>query len=110
MENSDYIQIIAKGEFIDALNTPNGIKKYRVAAYVIRLSPEALDKYFDVFYYDDPDSFETRKEYEENRSIKKAEQKPFIKRICDLIGISDKGIHLTQNVSEVFTVTQITEA
>ena len=97
------IELISKGSFVEEVND----KQFLITAYVIRLSPEALNKWLFCSVIPDRDCFETYEEYIEDCRLKQCERNELYAKIYGLLGISSDEAVLTRNLSEIFTVTQI---
>lgn len=109
--NTPILQLIAKGSYVDEENTSHGKEKYICTAYTVALSREALNKYNDDIEIDpieDPDAFDAKgDDYLEIRCARDNAKANFKAWICGALGIDTIGVTVTQNVSEIFTVTQI---
>lgn len=104
---SPILQTVCSGGFIDRIKTEDGVKAFNCVAYVIRLTPEALSKYIFATGGVYRDFCETDEEYLELRDQKERDMNELIADITDALGIKNEGISFTNNVSEIFTVTQI---
>lgn len=109
--NTQILQLIAKGSYIDKSNTNHGKEKNLCTVYAVALSSEALDKYNDDVEVDpieDPDAFCARgDDYLEIRCARDNAKANFKAWICGALGIDTIGVTIMQNVSEIFTATQI---
>ena len=108
--NTQILQLIAKGSYIDEVKTNHGKEKYLCTVYSVALSGEALNKYndFEVDPIEDPDAFDAKgNDYLEIRCARDNARVNFKAWICGALGIDTVGVTITQNVSEIFTVTQI---
>lgn len=105
------LQLIAKGSYVDEVNTSHGKEKYICTVYTVALSGEALNKYnedIEVDPIEDPDAFDAKgDDYLEIRYARDNAKANFKAWICGALGIDTVGVTITQNVSEIFTVTQI---
>ena len=105
--NTPILQVIAKGEFLDCVKSSDGEKKYRCTATVVRLTPQALNEWILSEPSNSKDFFETAEEYEKYLADKGKARDDLCKSIIKALNIEDKGVKITQNESEIFTVTQI---
>lgn len=104
---SPILQLITKGEFLDCVKSSDGVIKYRCAATVIRLTPQALNEWILSEPSNSKDFFETAEEYEKYLADKEKARNDLYRSIVKALGIDNKGVTVTQNESEIFTVTQI---
>lgn len=109
--NTPILRLIAKGSYIDEVKTNHGKEKYLCTVYSVALSGEALNKYNDDVEVDpieNPDAFDAKgDDYLEIRYARDNAKANFKAWICGALGIDTVGVTITQNVSEIFTVTQI---
>ena len=108
--DTSILQVITKGEFLDCVKTAHGTEKYRCTATVVRLAPYALNEWIFSEPSNSKNFFETAEEYENYLESKKEIRDNFCKTIAKVLNIDYKGVTVTQNVSEIFTVTQILPA
>lgn len=106
---SPILQELSRGGFIDQVKTPHGIKAYNVVVFTVRLTPQALSDFMKSEITEESDFFNSAEEYEEYKTSKEEARADICKDIAEALGIKYKGITVTQNVSEIFTVTQIFE-
>lgn len=104
---SPILQLITKGEFLDRVKSADGEIKYRCTATVIRLTPAALNEWLFSKTNDYKDLFESAEEYEKYIADKEKARDDLYRNIVKALGIDYKGVKITQNESEIFTVTQI---
>ena len=104
---SPILQLITKGEFLDRVKSADGEIKYRCTAIVIRLTPQALNEWILSEPSNSKNFFETAEEYEKYLADKEKARDNLCKSIIKALNIEDKGVKITQNESEIFTVTQI---
>lgn len=104
---SPILQLITKGEFLDRVKSSDGEIKYRCTATVIRLTPAALNEWLFSKTNDYKDLFESAEEYENYLADKEKARDDLYRSIIKALNIEDKGVKITQNESEIFTVTQI---
>lgn len=104
---SPILQLITKGEFLDRVKSSDGEIKYRCTATAIRLTPETLNEWLFSKTNDYKALFESAEEYEKYLADKEKARDDLYKSIIKALNIEDKGVTITQNVSEIFTVTQI---
>lgn len=104
---SPILQLITKGEFLDRVKSLDGEIKYRCTATVIRLTPAALNEWLFSKTNDYKDLFESAEEYENYLADKEKARDDLYRSIIKALNIEDKGVKITQNESEIFTVTQI---
>lgn len=104
---SPILQLITKGEFLDRVKSSDGEIKYRCTATVIRLTPQALNEWLFAKMNDSKELFESAEEYEKYIADKEKARDDWRKSIIKALNIEDKGVKITQNESEIFTVTQI---
>ena len=105
--NTPILQVIAKGEFLDCVKSSDGVKKYRCTAIVVRLTPQALNEWIFSRPSDSKDFFKTAEEYENYLADKEKASDDLCRNIVKALNIDCKGVTVTQNISEIFTVTQI---
>ena len=104
---SPILQLITKGEFLDCVKSADGVIKYRCTAIVIRLTPQALNEWILSSPSNSKDFFETAEEYEKYLADTEKARDDLCRSIVKALGIDNRGVTVTQNVSEIFTVTQI---
>lgn len=104
---SPILQLITKGEFLDCVKSADGVIKYRCTAIVIRLTPQALNEWILSEPSNSKDFFETAEEYEKYLADKGKARDDLCRSIAEALDIEDKGVKITQNETEIFTVTQI---
>ena len=104
---SPILQTICSGGFINRIKTEGGVKAFNCVVYVIRLTPEALNDYWNSEIIEDRSFFESQTEFEEYKIQKAKARAELIADITEAIGIKNEGISFTNNVSEIFTVAQI---
>ena len=104
---SPILQMITKGEFLDRVKSSDGEIKYRCTAIVIRLTPQALNEWILYEPSNNKNFFETAEEYEKYLADKEKARDDLCRSIAKALDIDDKGVTVTQNISEIFTVTQI---
>lgn len=104
---SPILQVITKGEFLDCVKSADGVIKYRCAATVIRLTPQALNEWIFSKTNDYKDLFKSAEEYEKYIADKEKARDDLCRSCIKALNIEDKGVKITQNESEIFTVTQI---
>lgn len=105
---SPILQVIAKGEFLDCVKSSDGVEKYRCTATVIRLTPQALNDWiFSMLRSNDETLWETPEEYKKHLADTEKARDDLCRSIVKALDIDFKGVTVTQNVSEIFTVTQI---
>lgn len=104
---SPILQLIAKGEFLDQVKSADGVIKFRCTATVIRLTPAALNEWIFAKTNDSKELFKSIEEYEKHIADKEKERNELRKSIIKALNIEDKGVKITQNESEIFTITQI---
>ncbi len=104
---SPILQLITKGEFLDRVKSADGEIKYRCTATVIRLTPTALNEWLFSKTNDYKDLFESAEEYEKYIADKEKARDDLYRNIVKALGIDYKGVKITQNETEIFTVTQI---
>lgn len=104
---SPILEEVTRGGFLDRVKTSDGVKVYNCTVYVIRLTPEALNDWIFSEISEHEDAFDTAEEYREYIASKKKEKEDLCKDIAEALHIKWKGTTVTQNVSEIFTVTNI---
>lgn len=104
---SPILQLITKGEFLDCVKSADGEIKYRCTAIVIRLTPQALNEWILPEPSNSKDFFETAEEYEKYLADKEKARDDLCMNIVKALDIDYKGVKITQNETEIFTVTQI---
>lgn len=104
---SPILQLITKGEFLDRVKSSDGEIKYRCTATVIRLTPTALNEWLFSKTNDYKDLFKSAEEYEKYIADKEKARDDLYRNIVKALGIDYKGVKITQNETEIFTVTQI---
>lgn len=104
---SPILQLITKGEFLDRVKSSDGEIKYRCTAIVVRLAPYALNEWIFSEPSNSKDFFETAEEYEKYLADKEKARDDLCRNIVKALGIDYKGVKITQNETEIFTVTQI---
>ena len=104
---SPILQLITKGEYLDCVKSADGVIKYRCTAIVVRLAPYALNEWIFSEPSDSKDFFETAEEYEKYLADTEKARDDLYRSIIKALNIEDKGVKITQNESEIFTVTQI---
>lgn len=104
---SPILQLITKGEFLDCVKSSDGEIKYRCTATVIRLTPQALNEWILSEPSNSKNFFETAEEYEKYLADKGKARDDLCRSIAEALDIEDKGVKITQNETEIFTVTQI---
>lgn len=104
---SPILQLITKGEYLDRVKSAHGEIKYRCTAIVVRLTPQALNEWIFSEPSNSKDFFETAEEYEKYLADKEKAQDDLCWSIVKALGIDCKGVKITQNETEIFTVTQI---
>lgn len=105
--NTPILQLIAKGEFLDRVKSSDGEIKYRCTATVIRLTPQALNEWILSSPSNSKDFFETAEEYEKYLADTEKARDDLCRSIVKALGIDYRGVKITQNETEIFTVTQI---
>lgn len=104
---SPILRVITKGEFLDRVKSSDGEIKFRCTATVIRLTPAALNEWLFSKMNVYKDLFKSAEEYEKYLADKEKARDDLYKSIIEALNIEDKGVKITQNKSEIFTVTQI---
>lgn len=104
---SPILQLIAKGEFLDCVKSADGTIKFRCTATVIRLTPAALNEWLFAKTNDSKELFKSFEEYEKYIADKEKAINELRKSITKALNIEDRGVKITQNESEIFTITQI---
>ena len=104
---SPILQLITKGEFLDRVKSSDGEIKYRCTATVIRLTPQALNEWILSEPSNSKDFFETAEEYEKYLADTEKARDDLCRSIVKALGIDYKGVKITQDETEIFTVTQI---
>lgn len=104
---SPILQLITKGEFLNRVKSSDGEIKYRCTATVIRLTPAALNEWIFSKTNDYKELFESAEEYENYLADKEKARDDLCRSIVKALGIDYKGVKITQNETEIFTVTQI---
>ena len=104
---SPILQLITKGEFLNRVKSADGEIKYRCTAIVIRLTPQALNEWILSEPSNSKNFFETAGEYEKYLADKEKARDDLCRSIIKALNIEDKGVKITQNETEIFTVTQI---
>ena len=74
---------------------------------MIRLTPHALNEWIFSEPSNSKDFFETVEEYEKYLADTEKARDDLCRSIAKALGIDYKGVKITQNETEIFTVTQI---